>query len=187
MTYSMSLFDQFITKKVFLKILIATLILSSRCTKPKEMLISHKNECYEDKLNNLRTTTFYKQIQSSFADTFPVFQKDHPSLLKKRVDEAVFLKRDSLQCLLVVLERDDNKEGSFGSARTYNGKLTDGKWIYKRNMWFVFSHNYYKKYPENSFKNISQLARYSILTEGSFSVRGCELDEDFWFEKRNTD
>jgi hypothetical protein len=78
----------------------------------------------------------------------------------------------------------NKKEGGnlFGSTRSYEGKLIDNKWQFKKSFWYTFDNGYFEKYPENSFENISKVARYAVLSAGNVSFSGCEIDEVYWFE-----
>jgi hypothetical protein len=166
-------------KKILLIILAIT-----GCTDTKDALITQKNNCYNSYLSEVRRRDAYTNVHSAFADTFAVIKasRPSPSLLAETIDSAVFFTKDGSGCILLVLERMDDLDGTFGSARSYRGKLSEGRWRFDRSMWFLFPNEFYKKYQDNSFENISQLARYSVLTEGDFHSSGCLIDEVYWFK-----
>lgn len=147
----------------------------------KDVLITSKNSCFEEKLGELRKRDVYKRIWSSFTDTLKITQANSITLLHEKADGAIFLKNDTLECLALVLERDNDTNGLFGSARVWSGQLIKGKWKWSKSMWFTFGNDYYKKYDENTFENISKIARYSVLTNGEAKISGCDLDEYYWF------
>ena len=47
-------------------------------------------------------------------------------------------------------------------------------------MWLTFD-GYDEKYSNNSFENISEVARYVVLTNGNVEISGCDIDEYYWF------
>jgi len=82
--------------------------------------------------------------------------------------------------LLIVLQKT-SYDLVFGSARLVRGTLQGKKWVFELSIVYNFGKSYYKLYPENSFENLSKLARYAVLTDGEVRKRGCEIDEDYWF------
>jgi hypothetical protein len=102
-------------------------------------------------------------------------------LLKEKIDDAIFLKSDSTECLLIVLEQYSNVTLGLGSARVYKGQRLNDRWKFRKSIWISFA-GYSDKYSDNSFENISQVARYSVLTNGDVDMSGCDIDEYFWFE-----
>ena len=154
------------------------------CQTAEDELVRQKNKCYKDHFVAIKDKAFYNGVFKSFTDTFAIIKTGRlrPSLLEEKIDDAIFFKKDSLECILIVLERDDDKEGEFGSARSYRGQVIDGRWKFQKSMWFTYGNDYYEKYNKNSFENISELARYSVLTQGEVEINGCEIDEYFWFK-----
>jgi hypothetical protein len=165
-----------------LNLLLLTL-LQFGCTASKDAVIQIKNNCFDSKLEVLKQTNLYKHVHQSFADTFATIQasRARPSLLEEKIDDAVFFTADSSKCLLIVLERDDDKEGTFGNAWMFKGARSSDKWIFRESITTSFANDYYHKYSTNTFENISRLARYSVLADGNVVLTGCEIDEHYWF------
>jgi hypothetical protein len=155
------------------------------CTSNGQDVKKAKANCYTDKLKEIKEIPLYKEAMSQFVDTFKVMKDDKryfgiPEVVSNKIDEAIFFNQNKTECLLIVLQR--NSYGLvFGSARIVRGTLYDGKWLFKPSMDYVYSKDYFNGYPENSFENISGLARYSVLTDGEVKKRGCEIDEYYWF------
>jgi hypothetical protein len=147
----------------------------------KEIVADSKTSCYNKKLENLKTSELYQAIQSSFADTFPSLSPKSKSMLYK-IDEAVFLSSDKTKCILAVLEKVKGVDDlGFGSARLYQGDLVNGKWVFSESIWMTYEEDYYEKYSENSFENIAEITRASILTHGAPALSDCDIDEHYWF------
>jgi len=148
----------------------------------KDLYIDQKNVCYISKLDRLKGHSLYRQVHTSFIDTFFTIQQARPwePLLDEKVDDAVFFNSDSTECLLIVLQRHPD-ERSFGTARVYRGQLFQSGWRFQPSMWLTFD-GYYEKYSTNSFENISEVARYVVLTDGEVSISGCDIDEYYWFK-----
>jgi hypothetical protein len=109
---------------------------------------------------------------TQFNDTFKVMRNDKkyfgiPEIISNKIDSTVFLGKDRTKCLLVVLMRD-SLDFVFGLARIVTGVLQNNKWTFSTNMEYSYSKSYYTRYNENSFNNLSELARYSVLTTGVF-------------------
>ena len=144
-------------------------------------MISNKNSCFEEKLVELKTRDVYKRIWTSFSDTLEIIQASSKTLLQEKADEAIFIKKDSLECLTLVLQRNNDSNGVFGSTRVWRGQLIKGQWKWSKSMWFTFDNDYFRKYEKNTFDNISKIARYAVLTNGEANLNGCDLDEYYWF------
>lgn len=128
----------------------------------------------------------YKQVHAQFKDTFEILKKERahfgvPDYMENKIDEAVFFNKDSTQCFFIVLQRTKDSVHVFGGARIVYGKLGREKWLFKPEMSKSFAKDYFELYKENSFENISKLARYSVLTDGKVKRGGCEIDEYYWF------
>ena len=124
---------------------------------------------------------------TAFADTFKVLKmkKEYfgvPEVVETSIDESLFLKKDSSECMLIVLKRN-NVGLVFGNARMVSGRRINNKWHFDVSVDYTFEKNYYQLYEDNSFKNIAQLARYNVLTDGNVSIKGCEIDDNYWFEE----
>lgn len=158
----------------------------SRCQPHKDQIIREKNKCYNLKLKKIESTLLYRLVHSQFNDTFEVLKREKeyfgvPEYVDNKIDDAVFFKKDSSECILIVLQRSNDTLG-FGSARIIHGvKKDDSKWLFEVGMDKSFSKDYFNLYKENNFENISSLARYSILTDGDIKRKGCEIDEYYWF------
>lgn len=144
-----------------------------------------KMNCYTDKLLEIKELSLYKEVMIQFADTFKVMKNDKryfgvPEVVNNKIDEAVFFNENRTECLLIVLQRDIY-DLVFATARIIRGIFQDGKWIFKPSMSYSYSKDFIRLYPENSFGNISKLARYSVLTDGDVKKKGCEIDEHYWF------
>lgn len=144
-----------------------------------------KMNCYTDRLKEIKDVPSYKDVMTQFADTFKIMKGDKRNfgavdVVSTKIDEAIFFNKDMTECLLIVLRK--NEYGLvFGNARVVDGKLYGNKWIFELSIDYTFSKDYFGRYPENSFKNISPLARYSVLTDGEVEKEGCEIDENYWF------
>lgn len=144
-----------------------------------------KINCYNDKLKHRQNEPLYAEVMSQFVDTFKVMKADKryfgvPEFVNNELDEAIFFNKDKTECLLIVLQIN-NYGLVFGNARIIRGALHDGKWLFKPSIDYTYDKDYFTRYPENSFKNISGLARYSVLTDGEVKKAGCEIDENYWF------
>ncbi len=98
-----------------------------------------------------------------------------------QIDDALFLKADRSECMLIVLTKLVPADFVFGSARMVRGFKQNSKWTFKVSMQFSFDKDYFNLYHDNNFQNLSKLARYSVLTEGDIKRTGCEVDDDYWF------
>jgi hypothetical protein len=160
--------------------LILTTVLLISCN-PKDIVIDNKNSCYEKEFADLKIREIYKKAWISFSDTFKIVQSTSKTLLQEKADGGIFFKKDSLECLALVLARDDDKYDVFGSARVWRGQFINKQWKWSKSMRFSFSNGYFKKYHDNTFDNISKVARYCVLTSGKTNFGGCDLDEYYWF------
>ena len=84
--------------------------------------------------------------------------------------------------MLIVLQKSKPPNYVFGTARMVRGFQKDNKWQFDVSMDFYFEKDYFELFKENSFENISKLARYSVLTDGKVKKDGCDIDDYFWFE-----
>ena len=156
------------------------------CKFQSQDVIKSKNECYSEKFALLRSDSVYMSIMTQFNDTFKVMRNNKmdfgvPEIVSNKIDSAIFLSKKMTKCLLIVLQKD-SLDFVFGTARIIKGILQHNKWTFSTNMEYSYSKSYYNLYTENSFENISKLARYSVLTTGVFQEKGCEFDEKYWFK-----
>jgi hypothetical protein len=171
--------------RFFLNSIIAFSSFIFGCTSNGQDMKQAKMKCYGERLKEIREAPLYKEVMTQFSDTFKVMTGDKryfgfPEAYRNKIDEAIFFNENKTECLLIVLQNNDYGL-VFGSARIVRGTLYNRKWVFKVSIEYVYSKDYFNGYPENSFENISSLARYSVLTDGEVKKRGCDIDEDFWF------
>lgn len=169
---------------IFCNILLMTCFIAS-CQSPPDK-INQKNRCYEKRLNELKKSNLYKKVISGFKDTFRILkdQKEYfgdPSIVDHKVDDAIFFKKDSSECLLIVLQRNRDTLYQFGSARIIKGVNRKGHWRFEISIVFHFERDFFKENPKNSFQNISMLARYGVLVRANVNKAGCQINEKYWF------
>lgn len=171
----------------FITLLGFTLSCKSKSQNIKDV-IEDKNKCYETKLKQIQVMPYYKDIMAQFEDTFEIMKKDKscfgvPEVVSNEIDKAVFLNKNQNECLLIILQRNDLGM-VFGNARIIHGNFSGKVWKFSVGMDFIFDRKYFYEYRENSFENLSKLARYSVLTNGgTVQNKNCEIDEDQWFKK----
>jgi hypothetical protein len=150
----------------------------------KEALINYKNECYQNTLNSLATSTLYRKVVTELNDTLVFIRKDrnffNDDFENLKVDDAIFLSSDSSQCLAIVLMQDKHDRLVFGEARTFFGRKKKNEWKFRVGLNYTFDADYFQLYPDNDFKHISKLARYNVLTDGR-QPKDCGIDEEYWF------
>lgn len=155
------------------------------CTSNGQDMMQAKTNCYADKLKQIQNEPLYEEVMSQFVDTFKILKNDKryfgvPEVVNNKIDETIFFNKNKTECLLIVLQRN-NYDLVFGNARIVRGALYSGRWLFKPSIDYTYSKDYFNGYPENSFENISKLARYSVLTDGEVKKEGCEIDEHYWF------
>jgi hypothetical protein len=175
----------FLTHTLVIAFLIS-LTASCLTTNSKDKIIIEKNKCYDEKLLVLKRTQLYNEVMSAFRDTFQILKtkKEYfgvPEVVTNQIDDAIFFKKDSSECMLLVLQKSGHPELIFATARTIRGFLKDSRWYFDVSMDFYFEKDYFELFKENSFENISKLARYSVLTDGDIKRKGCEIDDEYWF------
>lgn len=153
---------------------------------PKKEYIDEINKCYSVILNQIKEQEIYKEVMVSFNDTFEVMRTDIkvfglPSTHSSHIDESIFFNSDRKKCLLLVLEKP-NDNYLFGTTRVVRGKLLNGKWVFSPSVQYYFDSDYFNAYQTNAFDSISILARYNVLTDGDPPAKGCEIDEEYWFD-----
>lgn len=166
----------------FILILLNSFFIS--CRTPQDR-IEQKNKCFAEKLIMLKQIKLYKTVFSAFEDTFEVLKQNKEnfgmsSYADTKIDDAIFFKQDSTECLLIVLEKIKDSL-VFGSARTVLGSNNGGHWKFEIGTEYNFEKDFYKDYKENSFENISKLARYGVLVAGNANKQGCEINDKYWF------
>lgn len=122
---------------------------------------------------------------SAFRDTFQVLKTEKeyfgaPETMTNQIDDAIFFKRDSTECILLVLQRT-SYDLVFATVRTVRGYLKENKWYFKVSMDYYFEKSYFEVFRDNNFNNISKLGRYGVLSEGVIKRNKCELDDEYWF------
>lgn len=143
-------------------------------------------ECYDKQLNKMKTESAYYEVRAQFADTAEslLSQKEYFGMpyVEKKLDDALFFNSNKDGCLLLILKKYP-KGLVFGAVRVVTGQKFRGEWIFEPSIEIVFDQNYFSKYDDNSFEVLSELARVSILNEGSNTGSGCSLNEYYWFEE----
>ncbi|MBK7290478.1 MAG: hypothetical protein KBF82_12215 [Chitinophagaceae bacterium] len=157
------------------------------CTTSDQAILQTKTKCYAGKLIDLKKSEIYNEVMEKFVDTFKVMKSDKryfgvSEVVSNKIDEAIFFNEGQSECLLIVLQKN-NYGLVFGSARIIRGEQNSGRWIFKPSIEYTYSKDYFEKYPDNNFDNISELACYSVLTDGEVKKRSCEIDEKYWFEE----
>jgi hypothetical protein len=153
--------------------------------------MQEKSSCFDTKLEALMSLRIYKDVMSQFIDTFKTLKDStrlfgRGNVIVSKIDESIFFNKEKKECLLIVLLKPPSNI-AFGEVRVVRGRYINGKWLFKPSMSFVYDQEYFKKYKENSFENISKLGRHSVLTEGEPIENGCEIDEEYWFKLMPTD
>ena len=159
------------------------------CTSNGQDMKQAKINCYTDKLKQMQGEPLYEEVMSQFVDTFKVMKNDKRNfgaseIVNTEIDKAIFFNKAQTKCLLIVLGKN-NFNLVFGTARIIEGTLNNKKWFFERSIEYTYSKDYFIAYKENSFENISKLARYSVLTDGEIKKEGCEIDEHYWFVQLN--
>lgn len=172
-------------KQLFQSSIIAFLSFMFGCASNGQDMKQAKINCYVGRLKVTKEMPLYQTVMTQFIDTFKTMVNDKryfgvPEVISNKVDDAVFFNANETECLLIVLQK--NSYGLvFGNARIIRGTLVNGKWLFKPSIDYAYSKDYFNRYSENSFENISPLARYSVLTDGDVKKEGCEIDEHYWF------
>lgn len=156
------------------------------CHSIRNSIVEIKNECALNYLVGIQKSNLYSAVRKSFIDTFKTWRSNIeifgvPDYLNYQLDELVFFSRDMRQSLLILLSRTEVDSLAFGGARIIIGVQGLNGWVFNANQEFNFDNSYFGKYDINSFENISELARYSVLMSGNPPRTGCEIDESYWF------
>ena len=154
------------------------------CAEGKKESLAAKNICYEKQLNKLRLQRRYQEVMLQFKAALPQLATDKgyfgvQGLANSQVDDAIFFSADSSHCLALLLQ-DEKDSVMFGSAVVFLGSQA-GTWTFRPLLRYSFDPDYFKIYKDNSFKEIGQVARYSILSEGKGRQTDCSPDEEYWF------
>jgi len=105
---------------------------SCQTTNSKGKIIFEKNTRYDEKLMILKKTHLYNEVMPAFRDSFPILKtkKEYfgvPEVVTNQIDDAAFFKKDSSECMLLVLQRSGHPELIFATARTVRGFVKDNK------------------------------------------------------------
>jgi hypothetical protein len=170
----------------FAFLLFVTVSFTSVTCQFKDRVIQLKNSCYRNELRTLMQTPLYITCHEHFRNYIdsikPATKLFSEKYMEVKIDDVMFLKADSTECLLFLLLRDrETTEYSFGSARTFYGKKNGNTWSFAPGMTFSFDPDYLEMYADNGFSNISELGVHSVLTSGNPPILGCNLDDHFWF------
>jgi hypothetical protein len=106
-----------------------------------------------------------------------------PGYAENRIDDAIFFKSDSSDCILIVMQRPYDTSNVFATTRVISGRKFNNNWFFLIGLEFMHDKDYFRYYKKNNFENISKLSRYAILTSGNPAMTGCKIDEDFWFNQ----
>lgn len=79
------------------------------------------------------------------------------------------------------MQRNRDTLYEFGSARVIEGINRKGRWKFHVSIDYNFERDYFKDYTENSFENISKLARYGVMVRANANKKGCDFNEEYWF------
>src|SRR5687768_17427540 len=132
---------KFLTQTVVIALLISATT-SCQTTNSKDKIIFDKNKCYDEKLMFLKKTKIYNEVMMTFRDTFRVLKtrKEYfgvPEVVTTQIDNAIFFKKDSSECMLIVLQKS-TPDIAFGTARTIRGFLKEKSWYFDISMDFYF-------------------------------------------------
>ena len=157
------------------------------CVQSKGDKIEKINRCYNKKLESLQSQPVYKDVYKQFVDSFVLMMANNRILQfsDNKIDKALFINSDSNKCVLLILQKSPGDNNYFGLGRAVSGYFdNNGKWHFELDREYMFGSDWYDLYKENTFENISKLARYYILSAGTHHNNGCEIDERFWFENK---
>ena len=159
------------------------------CTSNNHNTKQIKINCYDEKLRKLQFEPMYREVMSQFEDTFKIMKRDKRNfgaseVVSTKIDEAIFFNQNRTECLVIVLEKNDYGL-VFGNAQIMQGRYNNNKWYFEPSIDYTYSKDYFEKYHENSFTNISKLARLSVLTDGEVEKDGCAIDDNYWFVELN--
>ena len=157
------------------------------CKYSKKQNAYTKIECLDEKIKSLQADYLYQKVVLQFKDTFDILKQNKENFgvstyIESKLDDAIFFNKDSSECFLIVLLRTLNTEYMFGSARIIYGSRIKDNWLFSVGQQYHYEISYFKTYKQNSFDNISLLARHSVLNEGSSRNNDCEIDEKYFFE-----
>src|ERR1700730_10295347 len=104
---------------IYSKVFLIVSIIAA-CQTIKENRIDQKNRCFNERLNKLKKSDLYWNVLSDFEDSFKVLIKRKEyfginSYVDNKVDDAIFFKKDSSECLLIVLQKMNDSLYVFGS------------------------------------------------------------------------
>jgi hypothetical protein len=158
-------------------------IFLSSCLHGKKEIIFKKNDCYSKKLERLATDTLYLSVYSQFVDSFESLKKSEKILQfrENKIDHAIFFNKNRDKCILLILQKSSDTI-LFGYGRAVEGIRVNKGWQFSLSREYIFDKDYLKLFNDNSFDNISMIARYCILIDGKVEKRGCEIDDYYWFE-----
>jgi hypothetical protein len=162
--------------------LAARLVISCKYDNERKM-ISDKNSCYVSKLNQLENDSLFITVHKEFSDSF-VTLKNRERILQFRqnvIDDAVFFSKKKDECILLILQKPMDTT-LFGYGRAVYAKKEGIHWQFELSREYIFENDYLELFRDNSFFNISKLARYSILIDGMGDRQDCEIDENYWFK-----
>jgi hypothetical protein len=169
--------------KYIIAFIFSLVFLFSSCLKSEKEILFQKNDCYLSKLRKLVTDTLYTSVYSQFLDSFEVLRKNEKILQFRdyEIDQAVFFNKARNKCILLILQRTTGKD-IFGFGRAVMVVKNDKGWRFSLSKEYIIEGDYFEIFNNNSFDNISKVARYCIMIDGKVEIQACEIDEYYWFE-----
>jgi hypothetical protein len=169
-------------KLIIYFVIFFAIVFFTNCTGNSIKEIDSKNECYSEKLENLKKTQVYNEVFTQFSKDFDSLKKEMPELRLRpyKIDDAIFFNKNKNECILLILQKPVSG-WVYGIGRCIQGVLDEKKWKFEISKQYMLSSSPSSEYEENTFDNLSKLLRYSVLTDGNTSF-GCEIDESYWFK-----
>ena len=153
--------------------------------------------CLDNKLKSLESSATYQTVFRQ-ANIFYQTQKDtlRPFVeikvpVERIFDKYIFFNHDSTKCILMLLEKYPDAFHS-GYLRIIRGDL-DGQWKFSVGMHMSFPKEDIKPlFPEEynsgvrqyTFDMLSKRGRISVLNDSDRKIKGCDIDEDWWFKQQ---
>ena len=155
-----------------------------------------KLSCYNSELKDLMLISDYKEIMQSAKKQVTLLKEETGQSLYKQdsyidsaiLDESVFFNAAKNKCILLLL-RQTVKDLYLDNILIIQGTKHNEKWSFNLdrlpevpNIKFTID----KSGPRsnavnNSFDKLSKEGRLFVLTAGTVSNFGCEIDEKYWF------
>ena len=153
--------------------------------------------CLDSKLKILEASSTY---QSAFKQASNFYQKQKDSLktfveikvpVERVFDKCIFFNHDSTRCILMLLEK---YPGDFhnGYVHIIQGDLLE-QWNFSMGMHISFPEEDIKSlFPKEfnsgirqyTFDMLSKRSRIAVLNISNKKIKGCDIDEEWWFKKK---